>query len=224
LTLLPDHVSSSNRRPRQSNSNTNRDGTSSERKPSPFVMSVVVLAVIGGGDLIWRVDRSLRTLDTRRVDLTRNVDDAYPTYVSPPRLAGFAKSLGTSPDSWDVTSTPFQEGVRAEVIGGQGTVSVMRSGPRTLLVSAQCQGDARVRIGQLNWPLWRIVPMTQHPLDEALGSPAEGLIEVSLASRRHDFELVFDGGLPERYGAIVTLVSVLLVVGGSACAGLSGNR
>jgi glycosyltransferase involved in cell wall biosynthesis len=27
LTLLPDHVSSSNQRPRQSNSNTNRDGT-----------------------------------------------------------------------------------------------------------------------------------------------------------------------------------------------------
>jgi hypothetical protein len=27
LTLPPDHVSSSNRRPRQSNSNTHRDGT-----------------------------------------------------------------------------------------------------------------------------------------------------------------------------------------------------
>lgn len=193
-----------------------------ERKPSLIVMSVVVLAVIGSGGLIWRVDRPLLS-DTPRVDLTRNVDAiAYPTYV-PPSSRGICESLGTSPDFFDVTPTPVEDGVRAQVTSGQGTVSVMRSGPRTLLVSAQCQGDALVRIGQLNWPLWRIVPMTQHPLDEALGSSSQGLMEVSLASGQHDFELVFDGGLPERYGAIVTLVSVLLVVGGSF-AGLSRNR
>lgn len=53
----------------------------------------------------------------------------------------------------------------------------MRSEPRRLRVCAQCQGDARVRIGQLFWPLWKIVPMTKTPLDEALGSSAEGLSE-----------------------------------------------
>src|SRR5260370_29157265 len=39
LTLLPDHLSSSDRRPRQSNSNTNRDGTfliSSSHKASDW--------------------------------------------------------------------------------------------------------------------------------------------------------------------------------------------
>ena len=201
-----------------------RNRVGGERKPSPIVMSVVALAVIGGGGLIWRVDTGLRTLDTPGVDVTRNVDPSYPTYVPPASLAGFAKSIGTSPNSWDVARTSVEVGVRAEFAEGQGTVSVIRIAPRKLLVSAQCQGAARVRIGQLYFPLWRIVPVTQFPRAEALSSSSEGLIEVSLASGRHDFELVFDGGWPERCGSIVTLVSVLLVVGGSAFAGLSGNR
>ena len=65
--------------------------------------------------------------------------------------------------------------------------------------------------------------MTQFLSDKALGRSAEGLIEVSLPSGRSDFELVFDGGLPERFGAIVTVVSVLLVVGGLVFDGLSGK-
>jgi hypothetical protein len=195
-----------------------------ERKPSTIVLSAVVLAVVGGGNLIWRADRGLRTLDTARVDLTRSVDWPYLFYVPPPHLAGFTKILGASRDSWNVTPTPVEDGVRAEFTGGHGTVSVIRIGPRKLRISAQCQGDARVQIGQLYFPLWTIVPLTQHPLDEALRSSANGLIELSLASGRHDFELVYDVGLPERCGAIVTLVSVLLVIGGSAFAGLSRNR
>ena len=193
------------------------------RKPSLIVMSLAALAVIGGGSLIWRVYTRL-TLDTPRVEMTRHVDPAYRTYVPSPYLAGFARSLGTSPDSLDVAPTPVENDVRAEFTSGRGIASVIRIGPRKLHISAQCQGDARVRIGQLYFPLWRILPMTQSPLDETLRRSAEGLIEVSLASGRHDFELVFDGGLPERYGAIVTLVSVLLVVGGSAFAGLSENN
>jgi hypothetical protein len=57
-----------------------------------------------------------------------------------------------------------------------------------------------------------------HP--EAVVSSAEGLIEISLTSGQHDFELVFDGGLPERAGAIVTLASILVLGGGSAFVGL----
>jgi hypothetical protein len=49
----------------------------------------------------------------------------------------------------------------------------------------------------------------------------EYALNVSLASGRHDFEVVFDVG--SRYGAIVTLVSVLLAIGASVSAGLSGN-
>jgi hypothetical protein len=201
-----------------------RHRVNGKRKPSTTVMTAVVLAVIGGGNFIWRTDRGMRTLDTARVDLTRSVDWPYLVYVPPPHLSGFETTLGASPDSWNVAPTPVEDGVRAEFMSGKGNISVMRVGPRRLLVSAQCQGDARVRIGQLFWPLWRIVPLTQHPLHEALRSSDNGLIEVSLASGRHDFELVYDVGLPERYGAIVTLLSVLLVIGGSAFAGLSRNR
>jgi hypothetical protein len=191
------------------------------RTPSPIVISAVTLAVIGAGNLIWVY---LHAFDTPRVDVTRNVDFLYAGYVPAPSLAGFAKLIGASPDSFVVAPTPVQDVVRAEVTSGQCTASIMSLGPRKLRVSAQCQGDARLRIGQLYWPLWRIVPLAPNPLGESLGSSAEGLIEVSLTSGQHDFELVFDGGLPERYGAIVTLVSVLLVIGGFAFAGLSGNR
>ena len=146
----------------------------------------------------------------------------YMTYVSPLKLAGFAKSVGTSPDTFEVAPTPVEEGVRAEFVGGKGNVSVKRVGPRKLLVSAQCLGDARVQIGQLYFPLWTIVPAMLSPRDEVLGSSAAGLIEVSLASGQHDFELVFGDGLPERAGCIVTLASILVVGSRFAFVGLRG--
>jgi hypothetical protein len=197
-----------------------RRGVGNERTPSPIVMSAVVLAVIVGGSLVWRVDIQLLTLDVPRADVTRNVDFYYPTYVPAPRVARFAKLIGTSPDSFAVDPTPVQDGVSAEITSGQcDAATVVRLGPRKLHVSAQCQGNARLRIGQLYFPLWRIVPMT--PGGETLGSSAEGLSEVSLVAGQHNFDLVFDGGLAERYGATVSLVSVLLVMGTSAFAALS---
>ena len=95
------------------------------------------------------------------------------------------------------------------------------SGLANSVYPSQSLGDFRIRIGQMYWPLWKIVTVTRSPPDEALRSSPEGLIEVSLAPGRHDFELVLDGGLPERSGAIVTLMSVLFVVGGFTFAGLS---
>lgn len=56
-----------------------------------------------------------------------------------------------------------------------------------------------------------------------LESSPDGLIQVSCRAGQHDFELVFDGGWPERWGVIVTLASVLVAVGGSACVGLRGR-
>ena len=200
-----------------------RHGVRGEGRPSLAVMILVALAVIGAGNIIWRVDSRLRAPSTPRVDVTQWVDPMYVTYVPALKLAAFAKSVGTSPDSFEVAPTPVEEGVHAKFVAGKGIVSVTRVGPRKLLVSARCLGDARVQIGQLYFPLWKIVPMTQHPLDEALGSSAEGLIELSLAPGQHDFELAFDGGWPERSGAIVTVVSVLLAVGGFGFAGLRGR-
>jgi hypothetical protein len=192
-----------------------------EGAPSPIVIALVVVAIIGGGTLIWRVDTRFRNFDTLPVDVTRNVDFMYPSYVAATRLARFAKILGTSPDSFVVAPTAVEEGIRAEVSSGQCSASVIRLQARRLHVSARCETDALLQIGQLYWPLWRIVPISQYPLGEALGSSAEGLIEMSLASGQHDFELVYDGGSAERYGATVTLLSLLLVAGASVFAGLS---
>jgi len=36
------------------------------------------------------------------------------------------------------------------------------------------------------------------------------------ASGRHDFELLFDGGFPEKAGVVVTMASILLAMGGFA--------
>jgi hypothetical protein len=192
-------------------------------RPSLPVMILVALAVIGVGNIVWRVDIRIRDLSTRGIDVTRWADPMFMSYVSPLNFAGFVKKVGASLDSFDVAPTPVEEGVRAEFVSGKGTVSVMRVGPRKLLVSAQCRGDARVQIGQLYFPLWTIVPTVRSPRDEALGNSPEGLIEVSLASGQHNFELVFRGGLPERAGDIVTLASILFVVVGFAFVGLRGK-
>jgi hypothetical protein len=194
-----------------------------ERRPSLIVMGSVVLAVIAGGSLICRIDLQLRTLGAPRVDVTRGVDLMYRTYVPPSRLAGFAKILGTSPESYDVAPTPVEDVVRAEFTDGRGVVNLVRVGPRKLRVSAQCSEDARVRITQLYSPLWRVVqriPSLDHPV---LDSSPDGLIQVSLGAGQHDFELVFAGGWPERWGLIVTLASILIAVSGFAFGGLWGR-
>ena len=186
----------------------------SEKRPSPLLMIFFALAVIGAGNIIWRVDIGLRSASTARVDVTRWVDMMYVTYVPSPKLAEFAQAVGTSPDTFDVIPTPVEKGVHAEFVGCEGDASVTRVEARKILVSARCHGDARMKIGQLYFPLWTIVPMKGFHRDEALGSSTEGLIEVSLDSGQHEFELVFGDGLPENGGAILTTASILVLVGG----------
>ena len=201
-----------------------RHGIRGEKRPSFVVMILVALVVIGAGNFIWGVQTRFRALSTPGIDMTRGVDPMYPTYVPPLNVTGFAKDLGTSPDTWEVAPSPVVYGVRADLTSGQGNVSVVRTGPRSLLVSAQVHGDGRVRVGQLFWPLWKIVPMPKSARGETLGSSADGLIEVSLGPGQHNFELVFDGGWPERLGDIVTLVSIVVIVAGFAFTALSARK
>jgi hypothetical protein len=201
-----------------------RGAVRDEKRPSLLVMILVATLIICAGNLIWRIDIRFRAPSTPRVDESRWMDPMYSAYVSPLNLAAFAKSVGSSPDTYDVASTPVEQGVSAQFTAGQGSVSVKRVAPYKLLVSAQCQEDARVQIGQLYFPLWRIVPaMSSSPDGESLGSSAEGLMELSLASGQHEFWLVFGGGFPERFGAIVSLVSILIIAGGLAFVGLCGR-
>jgi hypothetical protein len=134
-------------------------GIRGEKRPPPLVMILFALAIIGAGNIVWRVDTWFRSVSTPHVDVMRWVDLMYFTYVSPLELAGFAKRVGIFDDTWNATPTPVEEGVRAEFVRGKGNVWVRRIGPRKLLVSAQVQEDARVEIGQLYFPLWTIVPL-----------------------------------------------------------------
>jgi uncharacterized membrane protein SirB2 len=201
-----------------------RQGAGGGRRPSLIVMLSAAVVVIIASNMIWRVDQKFRHPSTPHLDLTRDVDPMYNTYVPASDLVAFAKSVGTSPETWQVAPTSYVEGVRADLTGSLGSVRVTRVGPRKLLVSVQSEGNAVVRIGQLNFPLWRIVPADNGPGDESLGTSGGGLIEVSLGPGKHDFWLIFDGGRPERWGDVVTLVSVVLVAAGLIVAALTSGQ
>jgi hypothetical protein len=197
-----------------------RHRSRSDSKPSMVAMALVALAVIAAGTIIFRVDRCFRHPVTPHIDLAQEVDTMYPGYVATIDLLGFAKTVGTSPNTFDVTVTPVQEGVRADFINGLGSASVVRVSPRRLLVSARCQEQSLLRLGQLNFPLWKIVPMAGSAPEGVLRTSPEGLIEVSLRPGRHDFELVFEMGWPARLGSIVTVASLLAVLGACTFLGL----
>lgn len=201
-----------------------RQGASGQKKPSlRAILSVALVAICMGG-FIWRLDIPFRHMRTPHVEVTRWLDPMYFAYVPASKLYAFASSVGASPDNYDVVSTPVKPGVSAEYTDGQGRVSVKRVTPEKLLVSAQCDGNARVKIGQLYFPLWKIVPEKGSPSSgESLGSSPEGLMEISLTPGQHEFWLVFGGGFPERFGAIVSLVSILIVAGGLLLTGWRGR-
>jgi len=196
-------------------------GEIDKKKPSLHaILSVALLAICFGG-VVWRLDIPVRHPQTPRVDVTRWLDPMYFAYVPPSKLYEFASSLGASPDNYEVVSTPVDPGVTAEFTEGQGTASVSRVTPEKLLVTARCEGNTRLKIGQLYFPLWKIIPTVGSPSNgEVLSSSSEGLIEVSLAPGRHEFWLVFCGGFPERFGAVLSLASIIVIGGGLAVAGL----
>jgi len=150
-----------------------------------------------------------------RAELSRWVDSMYVTYVSPRAIAAFEKRVGAS-TPFDIKPTPVERGVQATFTSGSGEVSVKRLTPRRLAVAATCAGECRVQLGQLYFPLWRIAPSAGTAREQLLGSSAEGLLEVALGPGTHLFEVVFDGGLAERGGDIVSLVSIVLLLAGSA--------
>lgn len=190
---------------------------------SLVVLSLAALAVIGAGSFTWRVPERFRSPSTADLAMARNVDNIFRMYVSPAHVPRLAKKLGAAPDSFEVALTPVEDVVRAECLG-DGVANVVRVGPRVLRVSTQCGAEARVQVGQLYSPLWRSISPTRSSDHLSLGTSAEGLMEVTVRPGQHDFELVFDGGWPERVGIIVTLVSLVTAVGGPAFVGLWGMR
>lgn len=202
-----------------------REYSRSEKRSSLRVLAWGAIITIAAGGFIWRIDSEYRHLDSPSVDISRWMDPMYFAFVPPSKIYAFAKRLGTSPDSNYVESTPVPTGVSTKYTLGQGVVSVSEVTPEKLLVSAECRGGCRLEIGQLYLPLWKILSADGSPNSgETLGSSGEGLIEVSLTPGPHKFRLVFDGGLPTKAGAFLSLASILILAGGLGISGFLGKK
>lgn len=177
-----------------------------------MLVTFIAITVIVGGVFTWRADwrwlQVLRNPPMVHVEMTRDVDHTYRTYVAPDHVAGFARLIGAELN--DDLQLRFVDAGTAYFVRGWGVANVIRQSPRKLLVSYAVSEQGRARIGLLYSPLWRIEP-SGGPI---VGSSADGLVEVPLDPGRRDLELVFDVGWPERYGVIVTFASILVVAGG----------
>src|SRR4029077_1931191 len=103
--------------------------------------------------LTWRMDRAFHRPAITGFDVTQDIDPMYRTYVPLQRLSAFAKDLGTTPNSYDVEPTTGDGTLRSELTNGDCNLNIQRESPREILVSSDCRGEARLRIGQLYSPL-----------------------------------------------------------------------
>ena len=174
----------------------------------PALACVVCLGI-----MTCRVDEAFRA-PRRPVQYqeAQDLDVMYRTYVPPQHLAAFAGSIGTTPSSYFAAAAPGDGVFQARLLKGEGKLEVRRENPRRISVSADCRGAARLLIGQLYFPLWKKVSLDGSASDTAPGASSEGLLEVPLVSGMQRFQLVFDGGFPERWGLIVTVLSLLTTV------------
>jgi hypothetical protein len=191
-------------------------GTDFRERRKPYIAGLILFAaaVAITGDAIWRVDVGLRWRRTPTVDVVRWLEYPFATFVYPPAVVNFAARVGSSPYTYDVDPTPAQDGIDAQCVDARGFASVVRVTPTSLLVSAECETNALIRIGQIYFPLWTAVPITQSDSILTLRSSEDGLIEVSLPAGKHDFKLVFGGGFAERAGLVVSAASIAVLLAG----------
>jgi hypothetical protein len=187
--------------------------TSSPGRPWAYIVVICAFMwVIAGGAFTWRLDWRVQTARIASYELNSDIDVMYRTYVLRERLRSFAERMGTSPDSSRATPEPGDGTLRAELTSGHCNWNVWRERPRELRVSANCEGDARLTIGQLYFPLWKTVPVGSSSVGSAVGASSDGLIELRLYSGRQDLRLILDRGAPERWGLVVSVASLLLSV------------
>jgi hypothetical protein len=180
------------------------------RRGSLVVFGMVLILVIGAGIITCRVDEAFR--DPRsavQYDETQDLDLMYRTYVAPLQLDAFAKIVGTKPSTYFAAPQPVDGVFRARLIDGAGTVELRRENPRCISISSDCRGNARLLLTQLYFPLWKKISSDDTSPDAGVGVSPEGLLEVPIASGSKRFQLVFDGGAPERWGRRITIASLL---------------
>ena len=191
-----------------------------------FVMLVALLAIASGA-LAWRVDwwwvRGLRSRVAYVYDESRDVDFLYRTYVSRNSMAAFARLLGTTPSTYSVEPTPVVRG-NATLVQGQGTIDVISREPRIIVLSFDASEKSLLRIALLYSPLWKAALLDQPSYVLRPNSSDEGLIEIPVPPGRHSLKLFFDIGWPERWGVTMTILSLLVVVGGMMFERYSSDR
>ena len=185
-----------------------RDPNGSPRLPSRLLIALAAFASIAGSLGLWRADRAFRHPRNTDFDVTQDIDPMYRAYVPLQQMVAFAKDIGTTPEAYDVGPTQGDGTLRAELVKGECDLKVTRESPRELLVSSDCRGEARLRIGQLYSPLWKIVPPQADPQNQVVGVSADSLIELPLQRGKHDTRLAFDMGPAEHWGNVLSEVSL----------------
>jgi hypothetical protein len=183
----------------------------SRPRPSLFIFCIMLVLLIGGGALTWRIDWLILNPRTIHYQHTRDVDLMYRTYVAPEQLHGFARLLGTEPNSYDSKPTIEICSSSAKLISGQCNISMTHESPRALLITADCREESHLRISQLYFPLWGVMPV-QGAYKTVVGVSQEGLIELSMLPGRQVLRLMFDGGASEQWGVILTILSLLIAL------------
>ena len=187
-----------------------------ERGATRFGVMLATLCVIAAGAATWRVDHAFLQPGTPAYSVNTDVDINIRMYVPPQELAVFAKEIGTAPDSYDVEPRPGDGSLRFGLNNDQCSADVSRGSPRELFVKADCRGEARLRIGQLFFPLWKVAGGDTSIPAISVMEASDGLIELPLFPGKHDLRLIFESRRPERWGVLVTLNCLLLALGGYA--------
>lgn len=176
-----------------------------------WIYGLAVLAVVLNGIVTFRIDDVFRrSAPAVRYDARRDIDVMYRTYVPPEQLDAFAEAMGTRPQTYSAVPTPGDGTLRVEIVGGDNCVRVVREGSRTLVVAVDCEGPVRLRIGQLNFPLWRKVRVAGGSAESVLATSQAGLIELWFSPGRQKLRLEFDATTGERWGIVGSAASLLV--------------
>lgn len=187
-----------------------------------------VLFAVGTASVVglasFRIDYSFRQdWSTARFDAGTDVDVMYRAYVPAEHLATFAGAMGARPDSYGSVAAQDDGTLRAWSSAQTRCARVTRETPRQLRVTSQCDQPSTLQIGQLNFPLWRLVRPTNHAGPEVIGTTSAGLMELRLPAGSTEALLVFSSGTVEKWGERISMFTALLLIIGYAIAWRHGT-
>jgi hypothetical protein len=184
-------------------------------------MNVLLMAavVIGAGIVTFRTDRRWVTVLRQpfsyqlAIDEGAQVDQWFRAYVPKDRLVRVASLIGAQVDGYQVQRTRV-EPLNAHLLRGNGVVTVARKRSGTLAISYSLPAGGTALISQLYFPLWKVEFADGSGGQARIHTSEEGLLQVEFAGGEGEFDLVFDGGWPERCGRIISCLALVAAAGG----------